>query len=674
METNALKNKFFLVVLFTFCSFSLFAQTPPDPTPVPIWSENFNAEETVETVESFGWSTTSTVIDDNLSAAWVWKTNGSADDGQYWNQRPPIKSEAPVPPFAINGAMVFDANFFTDTSINISQTDYLLSSPTITETGQVGGKLYLKFNQFYRAYDGTTEIIVKGANVPTDTFQVNQGLMPNYQTSSDNVQVLDISAFAGDTGISISFSFSSGSYYFWIIDDIALLTENPKQTYPNWLGDNLLLWGYPYELDSLDGAYVPNQYVVKYLPGTTEAEKQLEREYYNVPNHKSCMCKEEIELWYYDDETPSSLQLGSDINEIIVVRSDSSKIEEIDKNHYNYNGEYASDSDKQDENLDLIRLSTGNEIKVVIMDTGVDYTHPKLQPHIWKVANSDCETIDGNPYNGPIIGWDFVGDEPSYKCDSEDPYPMDKHSHGTHVAGIVVNNLTNCACPYKLIPLRTHDEHGTSTLFDVACAFYYSMEKHVDIINASFGYYGELDPILQKAVEEASAQGIEIFTSSGNEGANLDTLFAYPAKFELANLFTVGALNFAETDTISISNTSTTYVDFYAVGDSVLSTVPGNEEDKKTGTSMAAPKLAAAAVQAKCTCPDDAVNISLVDCKSEVKSVFPKVDFDCLQTKSCRKKPKTWWEELIGWAWPYLSAIIVLLGAIFYGMRNRIKK
>ncbi|EOA80850.1 uncharacterized protein SETTUDRAFT_63240, partial [Exserohilum turcica Et28A] len=68
---------------------------------------------------------------------------------------------------------------------------------------------------------------------------------------------------------------------------------------------------------------------------------------------------------------------------------------------------------------------TGSGIKIAIIDTGVDYSHPLLG----KCFGKGC--VVG-------YGFDFVGDEYTGKnTPVPDPDPMDCSGHGTHVAGVI---------------------------------------------------------------------------------------------------------------------------------------------------------------------------------------------------------------------------------------------
>jgi len=103
-------------------------------------------------------------------------------------------------------------------------------------------------------------------------------------------------------------------------------------------------------------------------------------------------------------------------------------------------------------------------IVVAVLDTGVDYTHPDLEPNMWANLNETAgNTVDedGSGLLNDIRGWDFI---------SNDNNPMDDVGHGTHVAGIigaVGNNglgVTGACWKVEIMPLRIIRKNGAGTL------------------------------------------------------------------------------------------------------------------------------------------------------------------------------------------------------------------
>jgi subtilisin family serine protease len=88
----------------------------------------------------------------------------------------------------------------------------------------------------------------------------------------------------------------------------------------------------------------------------------------------------------------------------------------------------------------------------------------------------------------------------------------------------------------------------------------------------------------------SDAPGILFVAGSGNEDNSADFSEYIPAGFELPNLITAGAVDQAGTET-SFSTFGKTVV-IHANGFEVMSTMPGGEKTKLSGTSMASPQIA----------------------------------------------------------------------------------
>ena len=658
-------------------SLQLLAQQP-SPISNPIWSQDFNIilEQPVNDPSIFGWGTSSSNPSPVPALSWVWKADGSANTPENnWGTRARIKSKAPDDPNAPNGALVFDADGYnTNLPDGVAPTNF--RDTVISETINIEEpveKLYLRFKQYYRAYDSKTTILIKQNNADPVPFEVNRGIIPNWETRNDSELVLDISsAFSGVGKLTIFFAFE-GSRYFWIVDDVEIFENNPNPTKPAWIGEYLTNFGYPYEIDSLGGVYVPNQYVVKYAAGVPESTKSSIREAFDIYSFDTCLFKNNIELWYHD---PLQGQPLPPINEIVKNAPDTTAIEEVDLNHYAFSEEdYDTRTDAAGQFNQIPRYN-GNALKIVIMDTGVDYLHDSLRNNIWKdVVGADApESIYQNSDSEVVIGWDFVGDDLSYENGPNDKYPMDEHSHGTHVAGIVVKNLENCGCPYRIIPARTHDRKGISTLFDVACAFYYAIEKEADVINASFGYYGVLDDILVTATKDATDDGIVVVTAAGNDSLDLDMepVGHYPGNLSTIydNLITIGSLNMTADSIARFSNRSVSLVNHYAPGQAIFSSMPGGNnflDGEKSGTSMAAPYITAMVTRAKCTCnsPGSVVN-SLKECATTTK--LKKVTSLCAEEKKDCPTIDEGSDSTLG----IIGLAFALMMAILYFFRNKI--
>ena len=260
-------------------------------------------------------------------------------------------------------------------------------------------------------------------------------------------------------------------------------------------------------------------------------------------------------------------------------------------------------------NLEAIKMpeawaiEKGSEdVAIAIVDGGIDYNHVDLQSKIWinkdEIPDNGIDD-DDNGYVDDFRGWDFA-DAPTLPgrrdYTERDNDPMDETGHGTHVAGIAgaaVNNgvgVAGVAWNCKLMALRA----GFSTIQgtylqddDVSAAIVYAADNGAKSINMSWG--DEVSAfVIRDAVNYAYSKGCVLAAATGN---NSKTIVIYPAA--LKNVIAVaGADGLGEVAHWSNSNAA---VDIAAPGTRVLSTNIKNKYRVLTGTSMAAPHIAAVA-------------------------------------------------------------------------------
>jgi subtilisin family serine protease len=133
---------------------------------------------------------------------------------------------------------------------------------------------------------------------------------------------------------------------------------------------------------------------------------------------------------------------------------------------------------------------------------------------------------------------------------------------------------------------------------DVANAIRYAADNGANIINMSFGKgYSPDKPLVDAAARYAASKGVLLVHAAGNEGADVTTTPNFPNPTVLAGgdrvgpWIEVGAISWKGADSLvaTFSNYSQTLVDVFAPGVDILSTVPGGEYKRESGTSMAAP-------------------------------------------------------------------------------------
>ena len=215
-------------------------------------------------------------------------------------------------------------------------------------------------------------------------------------------------------------------------------------------------------------------------------------------------------------------------------------------------------------NLAWSQLQEKEPIRIAIIDTGIDYTHPDLLGRV----NYD-------------EGYDFV---------NNDEDAMDDNGHGTHVAGIIgatSNNgigISGTVGPLniELIPIKVLNQDGVGSSSSIVDGIYYAIEKNVAIINLSVGTNVE-NKALSDALQAAKDAGISVIVAAGNESDNCDSspIVSSEATYTIVALTPLNKpaqfSNYGE------------YVDAAAPGKKIISTVPNGQYEAWDGTSMATP-------------------------------------------------------------------------------------
>ncbi len=233
-------------------------------------------------------------------------------------------------------------------------------------------------------------------------------------------------------------------------------------------------------------------------------------------------------------------------------------------------------------------------VKVAVVDTGVDYNHGDLKSNIYKNPDEICDNgidDDNNGYIDDCYGWNFAynNNNPMDDDTSDDPY------HGTHVTGILAamgNNQTGIAgvCwKASIIPVKALDNTGSGDPIDVADAIDYAIKRGAQIINLSVevqDYYNSLE----LAVKEAYEHNVLIVCAAGNASLNLDSDKSYFASFREKYPNVINVASYDENKNFSsFSNYGSVTVDVAAPGEHIYSTLKNNDYGYKSGTSMATP-------------------------------------------------------------------------------------
>lgn len=221
----------------------------------------------------------------------------------------------------------------------------------------------------------------------------------------------------------------------------------------------------------------------------------------------------------------------------------------------------------------------GTGVKVGIVDTNVDITHPQLAPRVKSLTS--------------FISSGVLPDNPSV--------------HGSHVSGIIAADpsagpMHGIAYGADIYAAPFLGDDGTGDLGDAIKALNHLATQGVRVINASWGG-SSCSSTLQNTFNSLSAQGILLVVAAGNgdqygRPIDLDISPFYPAAFKLSNEITVAATTSIDMLT-SWSNNGFKSVHVGAPGSNIVSTVPYKADSSGyrslQGTSMAAPIVTGAA-------------------------------------------------------------------------------
>ncbi len=237
---------------------------------------------------------------------------------------------------------------------------------------------------------------------------------------------------------------------------------------------------------------------------------------------------------------------------------------------------------------------TGNGIVVAVVDSGVDYTHPDLDGNIWRNAGEIAENgidDDRNGYIDDIRGWDFVASD-------NNPMDLDLDGHGTHIAGAIAaerNNfgITGVAPNAKIMPVRVLPFFGSGDPNNVAAGIRYAADNGANVINLSLGNEFAPSNVINDAIQYANNKGSVVVVAAGNSGVDQPD---YPARN--ANLWgiAVGSIDVSGRMDDSSNRSGSTPLDYLvAPGVEIVSTIPDEDYELRSGTSMATPHVAGVA-------------------------------------------------------------------------------
>ncbi len=218
-----------------------------------------------------------------------------------------------------------------------------------------------------------------------------------------------------------------------------------------------------------------------------------------------------------------------------------------------------------------ISKNFGAGIKVAVIDTGVDLSHPAL-------VNKLAPSAEWRDY---VDNDTFPNDEFGLNSTSGKAY-----GHGTAVSGIILQ----IAPKVTILPLRVLDPKGKGNLDSVVKAIDYAILNGVQIINLSLGTL-KSNLSLSQEIAYAKTKGVYVIAAAGNNGKDAD----YPAKDSSQDqmsgfLFGIGSLD--DKEALSSFSARGEGVYAFAPGEKIYTLYPSNRVTYATGTSFATPLVA----------------------------------------------------------------------------------
>ena len=213
--------------------------------------------------------------------------------------------------------------------------------------------------------------------------------------------------------------------------------------------------------------------------------------------------------------------------------------------------------------LDKLRLpqahaiAKGDDIRVAVIDSGVDASHPELAGSI---ADS-FDTLDK---------------------------PMTPHAHGTGIAGLIAahGKLMGAAPGARLLAIRAFDpddKGAQGTTFNILKGLDWASEHGARIINMSFA--GPQDPAIGRSLGAAAKKNIVLIAAAGNAGAKSPPL--YPAADP--NVIAVTATD--TDDKLFEAANRGKYIAIAAPGAQIMVAIPDGGYEVSSGTSLAAAEV-----------------------------------------------------------------------------------
>ncbi len=217
--------------------------------------------------------------------------------------------------------------------------------------------------------------------------------------------------------------------------------------------------------------------------------------------------------------------------------------------------------------------SNASDAVVALIDSGVNYDHPDIQPNMMDMtqynAGTKYEGVAGK-YGYNPAGWDY---------DSTSD-PMDEEGHGTHVAGIMCANwdgkgTSGVVGGAKLVAVKIMAGESYSFLSCLKGYEYLStmVDKGLNLTAVNNSWAGQTaSPSVCLAMTKLGQKGVVSVIASGNEGKDISKAPYSTSSFATSPYTVVVNSSNIRGEQSDFSNYGAGVTDVYAPGSSILST------------------------------------------------------------------------------------------------------
>jgi thermitase len=258
------------------------------------------------------------------------------------------------------------------------------------------------------------------------------------------------------------------------------------------------------------------------------------------------------------------------------------------------------------------------DVRVAVLDTGVNLDHPELRGKIIGKADFvDLEGLDTSSFVG-----DFLG---------ADDDPEDELGHGTHVAGIIaargIDMDEGIAPDCRLLAVRVLATlkdggklQGAGIVDNINPGIKWAVDQHADVINMSLGIRHSGGGLPHEdVIRYALAHGVTVVAASGNDGT--DTKY-YPGA--LPGVIAVGAVD--DAGAVAPFTSYGAEITVMAPGVNILSSFAHGRYAVASGTSQASPCVAGAAALLVSLARDNGVRLGVQQLTDVLRQTADRAD------------------------------------------------